>query len=274
MLRFIQIIHDTQCMITTGGMLKKVREMKPLVCQITNNVTINDCANVTLCTGGSPVMSDSMADAIEMVGMASALVLNIGTVNDDTLGIMISAGKIANECKIPVILDPVGVGATGYRSRAAEGILKEVKVDVIKGNAGEIASLLGHKGKVRGVDSDTSSEVSDCMRLARKLGIVVGMSGEIDYVSDGKTTYALHNGKDMMDMVSGTGCMLSSVIGCFVGANGVSAESVAAAISSFTVAGELANDSKGPASYKINLMDSLFSLVPEYLNSRLKVEEI
>ena len=96
MLRFIQIIHDTQCMITTGGMLKKVREMKPLVCQITNNVTINDCANVTLCTGGSPVMSDSMADAIEMVGMASALVLNIGTVNDDTLGIMISAGKIAN----------------------------------------------------------------------------------------------------------------------------------------------------------------------------------
>ena len=124
------------------------------------------------------------------------------------------------------------------------------------------------------MDSDTSSEVSDCRRLARKLGIVVGMSGEIDYVSDGKTTYALHNGKDMMDMVSGTGCMLSSVIGCFVGANGVSAESVAAAISSFTVAGELANDSKGPASYKINLMDSLFSLVPEYLNSRLKVEEI
>ena len=273
MVNFIPKHRIPWSMSTAGDMLKNVREKKPLVCQITNNVTINDCANITLCAGGAPVMSDSVADAIEMVGMASAFVINIGTVNDETLRIMVSAGKVANDCKVPVILDPVGVGATGYRSRAAEGILREVKVDVIKGNAGEIASLLGQKGKVRGVDSDAKSEASDCTELAKRLGIVVAMSGETDYVSDGNSTYALHNGIPMMDMVSGTGCMLSSVIGCFVGANGVSAESVSAAITAFTVAGETADDSKGPGSYKVNLLDSLYSLTPEIVDSRSKVDK-
>ncbi len=258
-------------MTTAGDMLKNVKEKKPLVCQITNNVTINDCANITICAGGAPVMTDSLADAIEMVGMASALVLNIGTVNDDTLEMMVSAGKVANDCNIPVILDPVGAGATGFRSRAAEGIMRNVKVSVIKGNAGEIASLLGQKGKVRGVDSDASSEASDCIELAKRLGVIVAMSGETDYVSDGETTYALSNGIPMMDMVSGTGCMLSSVIGCYVGANGVSVESVSAAITAFTVAGELADDSKGPGSYKVNLLDSIYSLTPDAVDSRAKV---
>ncbi len=260
-------------MASAGGMLRTVREKRPLVCQITNNVTINDCANITLCAGGSPVMSDILADAIEMVGMASALVLNIGTVNDDTIEIMVSAGKVANDCSIPVILDPVGAGATGYRSRAAEGILRSVEVDVIKGNAGEIASLLGQKGKVRGVDSDASAEGNICTELAKKLNLIVGMSGETDYVSDGKNTHALSNGIPMMDMVSGTGCMLSSVVGCFVGANGVSADSVSSAISAFTVAGETAKGYNGPGTFKAALLDSLYSLTPEELDGRRKVRE-
>ena len=260
-------------MTSAGGMLRAVREKRPLVCQITNNVTINDCANITLCAGGSPVMSDCLADAIEMVGMASALVLNIGTVNDDTVEIMVSAGKVANDCNVPVILDPVGAGATGYRSRAAEGILKSVNVSVVKGNAGEIASLLGHRGKVRGVDSDASAEADMCTELAKKLDVIVGMSGETDYVSDGKKTYALSNGIPMMDVVSGTGCMLSSVVGCFVGANGVSADSVSAGISAFTVAGETAKGYDGPGSFKTALLDSMYNLKPEELDKKRKVRE-
>ena len=252
----------------------KVKENRPLVHHITNYVTVNDCANVTICAGGSPVMSDEATDIVDITRISSALVLNMGTLNGRTVRSMILSGKIANENGIPVVFDPVGVGASAYRNQVADRILTEVKVDVIKGNAGEIGVLSGIGGEVRGVDSVSSNnEKVATETLAKKYGCVVAMTGETDYVSDGTTTMSLKNGVPMMDCVSGTGCMASSVVGCYIGANGVSVGSVAAAISAFSIAGELAlPGSKGPGTFKMNLMDALFNLTTEQFNSMRKAE--
>lgn len=251
-----------------------VRERRPLVHHITNYVTVNDCANVTICTGGSPVMSDESEDIIDISRIASAVVLNMGTLNKRTVDSIVLSGKVANEHDVPVIFDPVGVGASRYRDDVAARILSEVRVDVIKGNAGEIGVLSGIGGKVRGVDSVSSNDDRAATEtLARKHGCIVAMTGRTDYVSDGERTITLNNGHDLMECVSGTGCMASSVVGCFVGANGASVGSVAAAISAFTIAGELAAPkSNGPGTFKINLLDSLFNLSSEQLDSMRKAD--
>ena len=254
--------------------MKNVKEKRPLVHHITNYVTVNDCANVSICAGGSPVMSDSAKDVVDIARIASAVILNMGTLNKRTVDSMILTGKIANENGIPVIFDPVGVGASNYRNEAAAQILSDVKVDVIKGNAGEIGVLSGIGGEVRGVDSVSSNnERLATETLAKKYGCIVEMTGETDYVSDGERTLTLKNGHVLMECVSGTGCMVSSVVGCYIGANGVSVDSVAAAISAFSIAGELAApESKGPGSFKVNLLDSLFNLTCEQFDSMRKVE--
>lgn len=254
--------------------MKIVREKRPLVHHITNYVTVNDCANVTICAGGSPVMSDEAEDIVDISRIASAVVLNMGTLNKRTVESIIISGKIANENGIPVVFDPVGAGASAYRNLVADRVLTEVKVDVIKGNAGEIGVLSGIGGEVRGVDSVSSNNEKEATEaLARKYGCIVAMTGETDYVSDGKRTITLRNGHALMDCVSGTGCMASSVVGCYVGANGVSVDSVAAAISAFSIAGEVAEPiSKGPGSFKVNLLDSLFNLTAEQFDSMRKAE--
>lgn len=246
------------------GILSKVNETKPLVLQITNTVTINDCANITICAGGSPVMSDAVKDASELASIASAVVLNIGTINEHTMDVMMAAGKSANDNNVPVILDPVGAGATKYRNNVIKKILSKIDVSVIKGNAGEICSLAGMDGKVKGVDSCTESNAEAAQRLAEKTGAVIGMTGPIDFVSDGKRTYKLMNGTPMMRCVSGTGCMVSSVTGCYVGANGASTESVAAAIALFSASGEIAKENcTGPGTFKAALFDALYNM-PSY----------
>ncbi len=252
-------------MSTTSEIRKKVVDKCPLVHMITNYVTVNDCANVCICAGGSPVMTDAAEDVPDMVGLASAVVLNIGTLNCRTVESMILAGKTANAKGIPVILDPVGVGATKYRTETAERILAEVKVSVIKGNQGEISILAGLGGEVRGVDSAKGADdIAEAAKaLASKTGCIVAATGPADYVSDGKTVITLKNGSKWMSTVSGTGCMLSAVVGAYVGACGPNIESVASAISVLNIASEIAADSGkvgGPASFKVALLDSLYSL--------------
>lgn len=252
--------------------LSKVRDARPLVHHITNYVTVNDCANVCICTGGSPVMSDAAEDVPGMVGLASAVVLNIGTLNPRTVESMLVAGKVANSKGIPVVLDPVGAGATEYRTACVRTILDRVKISVIKGNAGEICVMAGMAGTVRGVDSGDAGDVAGAVKaLASRHGCVVAASGPVDYVSDGKTVMELENGSPMMENVSGTGCMLSSVIGCFVGACGASAGSVASAITTFNVASEDAEKMcKGPGSFKTALMDCLFNIDPSTVGERAR----
>jgi len=240
-----------------------VKEKRPLVHQITNNVTVNDCANITLCAGGSPVMSDSPGDVEEMVNLASALVLNIGTLTDSIVEAMIIAGKTANKLGKPVILDPVGAGATKYRTNTVWKLLEEVKISIIKGNAGEIGALAGVGGKVRGVDSDgiEGDPVEACVALSKRTGAVVVMTGAVDIITDGTKKVAVNNGHEMMSTVSGTGCMTAAVIGCYVSCTDDLILGSAAALAVFNIAGnKAAKRSKGPGSFIMNLKDELSNI--------------
>lgn len=256
--------------------MDKVREVHPLVHHITNYVTVNDCANICICSGGAPVMTDEAKDVRGMVPIASAVVINMGTLNERTVKSMLIAGKIAKEKGIPVIFDAVGAGATGYRNEVAKDIIKTVKPDVIKGNDGEISFLSGIEGGVRGVDAtSTSGDMGSLVKdLAQRHGCVVVSTGKIDHVSDGDVVYELSNGTDLESAVSGTGCMLSSVLGSYAGANGVSAEAMVAGITAFNIAAEKsAADAKGPGSFKVGLFDNLFNLRNEDLKEA-KVKQL
>jgi len=258
-------------------MMENVRMKKPLVHHITNYVTVNDCANICICSGGSPVMTDELKDVEDMVSIANAVVLNMGTLNERTVQSMLAAGNIAKSKGVPVVFDAVGAGATTYRKTVAKLIIDKVRPDVVKGNDGEISFLSGVEGGVRGVDSTASGtgmgeKVKD---LAHMLGCVVASTGEVDHVSDGKVLFELKNGHSLEGCVSGTGCMVSSVIGAYVGANGVSAESVVAAISAFNIAAEhAAKQCSGPGSFKMALFDKMFDLKTKEMNSEIKVSEI
>ena len=243
--------------------LEGVRSKHPLVHHITNYVTVNDCANICICAGGSPVMTDALEDVEDMVGIADAIVINMGTLNPRTVESMLLAGTVAKKKRIPVVFDPVGAGATKYRNCVAERIIKLVKPDIIKGNDGEIAYLSGVEGGVRGVDSTGPSgdSAAHVKSLAGKLGCIVASTGKVDHVSDGKDVCELSNGCDMLGTVSGTGCMVSSAVGCYAGANGANMESVIAAITSFNIAAESAvKMSRGPGTFKASLMDCMFGL--------------
>lgn len=262
-------------MTTASEHMKKVRDTCPLVHHITNYVTVNDCANICICAGGSPVMTDESKDVPDMVKIASAVVLNIGTLNERTVQSMLLAGKCANDAGIPVILDPVGVGATQYRTAVAELILKKVKVSVIKGNHGEISVLAGLGGEVRGVDSVSGANdvASATLALAKRTGTIVAATGPVDYVSDGESVVSRSNGSPLLATVSGTGCMTSSVVGAYVGACGGSMESVASAISVMCIASEIAAEDPavtGPGTFKPKLLDAMYNLKSEDVDARLR----
>lgn len=252
-----------------------VRAKRPLVCHITNSVTMNDCANICICAGGSPVMSCQKYDVTSLMGKADALVLNIGTLDDHQLETMLAAGRLAKEREIPVVFDPVGIGASEYRANAAETIIKAVRPDIIKGNHGEIAFLYGIKDSMKGVDSSIlSDDMSEKVRtLAAKYGCIVASTGETDVVSDGKETYLLSNGCPMEEFVSGTGCMLTSVIGAFIGANGATIEAVTAGITVFNIAAEHADKiSVGPGTFKVNLFDCLYGLKEDDISEESRIK--
>lgn len=257
-------------------LLAAVKEKRPLVHHITNYVTVNDCANVTLCIGAAPVMAHAREEVAEMVSMASALVLNIGTLDHGQVESMLAAGAEAGERGIPIILDPVGAGATMLRTEAARKLLHKLHVSVLKGNAGEIAVLAGAEGKVRGVDSlGVRGDPAEIARkLAGALGIVVAVSGATDVVTDGERTLLVDNGHPMMGMVSGTGCMAASVAGAFAAVTRDGVASTAAALAALGLAGErAAAKCDTPASYKIALIDETYRLKPEDLYKGAKVRE-
>lgn len=254
------------------GFVESVRSKKPLVLHVTNNVTVNDCANATICAGGSPLMCDSIEEIEDLVRISSSVVINIGTVNERTFEIMILAGKVANDLGMPVVLDPVGVGASTYRNEAVKNILDSVEVSVIKGNGSEISFMAGSKIRTKGVDSTVDTDSSITAKLAKKTGGIVCMTGKIDYVSDGKKTIGLCNGNDVMDKVSGTGCMLASVIGCFIGACGADIDTTTAAVSAFNIAGECAvSNSYGPGSFKPALFDYLSMITDDDIKKNMRI---
>lgn len=244
----------------------RARKNRPLVHHITNYVTVNDCANITICAGGAPVMADALEESGEMAGCAGALVLNIGTLNPGIIDSMICAGKAANDRGIPVILDPVGAGATKLRTESTRRLLKELDIAIIKGNAGEIGVLAGADAQVRGVDSVgiRGDSVAITRNYARDTGITVVMSGETDIVTDGSRVLLVENGHPMMGEISGTGCMATSVTGVCAAVEKDRVLAAATALSVFGLAGErAAGKSRGPGSFKPALFDEMAALTAE-----------
>ncbi len=261
--------------ISAGSTLRTLRERKPLVHQITNYVVMNETANATLALGALPVMAHAREEVEEMVGLAGALVLNIGTLSPHWVVAMLAAGRAANARGTPVVLDPVGAGATSYRTETAKQILDEVDVTVLRGNAGEVATLVGVEAEVRGVESvGAGGEPAGLAREAAKtLGVVASVTGPVDHVSDGETVLAVANGHELLAAVSGTGCMSSALTGCFLAAKADDPLAAAAeALAAFGVAGEdAAEGANGPGSFHVNLYDALAGLDPDTLDGRARI---
>ena len=259
--------------------LRKISDEKPLVHHLTNYVTVNLVANVTLSTGALPVMAHAREEVEEMANLASALVLNIGTLDPGQIESMILAGKRANERGIPIILDPVGAGATSLRTRTAERLLSELDVGAVCGNAGEVATLAGLDAEVRGVESLAGDAQGAALQAARSLGVTVAATGPVDYVSDGGSTLAVSNGHPLMGRVVGSGCASTSTIGCFAAVAGADAETVAHALAYYGRAGEVAAESvgvEGGGTFEPRFLDALAALAgdPGSLDGSARVKEV
>jgi hydroxyethylthiazole kinase len=259
-----------------AGLLATVRSERPLIHHITNSVTINDCANITICTGAAPVMAEAPEEVGDMVAAAGALVLNIGTLSAAQVEAMLIAGRRANELGIPVVLDPVGAGATAFRTATAGRLLDALEIAVLKGNAGEIGVLAGTGGSVRGVDSGgvAGDPVETARECARVTGTVVSMTGAVDVVTDGDRVFLVRNGVPAMDRLSGTGCMASSVTAAFVAVADDYAVASAAALAALGRAGEwAATSARGPYSFRTALFDEVAGLTAEDLAGHARIEE-
>ena len=267
---------SVQTSIAAGSTLRRLREEKPLVHQITNYVVMNETANATLALGALPVMAHAREEVEEMVRLARALVINIGTLSTPWVEAMLAAGKEAGRCGIPVVLDPVGAGATRFRTDTAKRLLEEVDVAVVRGNAGEVATLVGVDAEVRGVESiGGPDDAADLARAAaRTLGTVAAVTGAVDHVSDGDRLAAVANGHPLLAAVSGTGCMSTAATGCFVAAKPDDPFAAATeALAAFGVAAEdAAEQARGPGSFHAVLYDALHGLDPATLDRRAKVE--
>jgi len=259
---------------TFSDLFAHLRERRPLVHHITNYVTVNDCANITISVGAAPVMADAPEEVCEMVTFAGALVLNIGTLNKGQIESKLLAGGMANDRWIPVILDPVGAGATRFRTECAQRLLDELKITILKGNAGEIGTLAGAEASVRGVDSHgvTGDLEKIARHFAQRAGMTVVVSGLTDIVTDGKRILLIENGHPMMGSISGTGCMAASVTGAFASVTDDPVIASAAALAAFGIAGEkAAAGARGPYSFKTALFDEMAALKPEDLASGARI---
>jgi hydroxyethylthiazole kinase len=272
---------DKEGVAEYSKILGAVREKKPLVHHITNYVTVNDCANITLAIGASPIMADAIEEARDIASIASSVVLNIGTLNNRTVESMIAAGKAANQKNIPVIFDPVGAGASKLRNDAVKRILNEVRVDVLRGNISEIGFIQGQSAGAKGVDASEGDLQTDAGRIASDLARtkknIVAVTGAVDAVSDGHRTVRIKNGHSALSGITGTGCMCSSLAGSFCGAapNNLFAAAVAALIA-MGVAGEIAYEKAGTAgngSFRVSLIDAVSQLNEAVLTERAKLYE-
>jgi hydroxyethylthiazole kinase len=257
--------------------LREISSQKPLVHHLTNYVTINLVANATLSTGALPVMAHAREEVVEMVSLASALVVNIGTLDPTFVEAVLLAGNRANERGIPVVLDPVGAGATSFRTNTAERLLSELTISAVCGNAGEISTLAGLAAEVRGVESLAGDARQAATKAADALGVTVAATGETDYVSDGEQTLAVSNGHPLMGRVVGSGCASTAVVGCFAAVGGADAETVAHALAYFGRAGEVnARGAGGGGSFEPLFLDALAGIAgnPDGLADALRIEEI
>ena len=263
-----------------------LRRRGPLIHNITNYVTVNDCANMVLACGGSPIMADDAAEVEEITALCSGLNINIGTLNSRTIPSMLLAGKKANALGHPVVLDPVGAGASHLRTDTALRLLQEVKFTVIRSNISEIKTLASGSGTTKGVDADLADQVTEetldaavafAKAFAQRTGAVVAITGAIDIVADAQKAYCIRNGHPMMSSITGTGCQLSALTAAFVAANpGCPLEAAAGAVCAMGLAGEIAHGRLSPldgnATYRNYILDAIYNMTPEQLEKGANYE--
>lgn len=261
---------------TAAALLARVRDTRPLVHHITNTVTQNDVANATLAIGASPVMAHAPEEVEAMVAQARALVLNVGTLTVAAVDAMVRAARRANAEGIPVVLDPVGVGATPFRTAQVERLLAEARLACVRGNTGEIAALAGRPGMVRGVDavSDGGADAADdrvrlAAALAVRLRCAVAATAEVDALTDGARLVRLAHGHPWLGQITGSGCMATACIGAFAAVEEDALAAAVAGLACFELAAEqAARVASGPGSFRVALFDALAALDPGAVAAR------
>lgn len=267
-------------------MLENVRKNCPLIHNITNYVTVNDCANIVIACGAAPIMADDKEEVADITTLCAGLNINIGTLNSRTIASMLIAGKRANQLKHPVVLDPVGAGASKLRTETAMQLIKQVRFSVIRGNISEIKTLASGSGTTKGVDADVADKVTEenleaviafAKAFAEKTGAVIAITGAIDIVADSKKAYCIRNGHPMMSSITGTGCQLSAMTAAFVTANPeCTLEAAAAAVCAMGYAGEIAHSRltqlDGNSTYRNYIIDAIYNMTPEMLEKGAKYE--
>lgn len=259
----------------TCEVIARVRSQRPLIHHITNFVVINATANITLCMGALPVMAHAPQEVEEMVGAASALVLNLGTLWPEQVEAMLLAGRRANQRGIPIVLDPVGVGATRLRTESAHRLLGELSIAIVRGNLAEIATLAGMDAEIRGVESmgSTDDVAPIASQFSKKFGCVAAVTGPIDGVTDGARLMRVTNGHPMMATVTGTGCMATSVVAACAAVEKDAVIATAAALAAFGLAGEFAAaKAQGPGTFQVHLFDAVATLTQEALRAGIRIE--
>jgi hydroxyethylthiazole kinase len=255
--------------------LEKIRTQSPLVHNITNYVVMNITANALLAAGASPVMAHAIEEVEDLAGIAGALVLNIGTLSGPWIEAMVKAGQTANRKKVPVVLDPVGSGATVYRTATTHMLIRETHPAVIRGNASEIRSLLHSGSTTKGVDSTHAPEEvwKDATALSHTHNCVVVISGPTDIVVKGDEVFRIKNGHPLMPRVTGMGCAATALIGAFLTVNSSPLYASAHAMAMMGIAGEMAAErSPGPGSFVSHFLDALFLMRESDIATRLKWE--
>ena len=267
-------------------MLKNVREKAPLIHNITNYVTVNDCANILLACGASPIMADDIGEVEEITSICTGLNINIGTLNERTIAAMLAAGKKANELNHPTVLDPVGAGASKLRTHTAKELLEQVKFSVIRGNISEIKSLYLGSTSTKGVDADIADFVNKenlpqtvkfAKEFAKSTGSVIVITSAIDIVADSETAYCIHNGDAMMSRITGSGCQLSAMMAAYISANKEDTLKAAlACVCAMGLCGEIAkkrmSEQDGNSTYRNYLIDAVYNLSPEDLEKGARYE--
>ncbi|PEJ98434.1 hydroxyethylthiazole kinase [Bacillus wiedmannii] len=258
-----------------------VRESNPLVHNITNVVVTNFTANGLLALGASPVMAYAKEEVAEMASIAGALVLNMGTLRPEEVEAMLLAGKSANVNNVPVLFDPVGAGATSYRTEVARHIPDEIELAIIRGNAAEIANVINERWEIKGVDAGAGNGNVNVVSIARQaadeLNTVAVITGKEDVVTDGERTILIRNGHPILTKVTGTGCLLTSVIGAFVAVEKDYVKAAVAALTFYGVAAELAaakTVEKGPGSFQIEFLNQLANTTSDDIEKYGKIEFI
>lgn len=259
-----------------SSVLQSVRQKSPLVHNITNYVVMNTTANALLAMGASPVMAHATNEVEDMVAIASSLVINMGTLSDHWVEAMLLAGQKANQIGIPVVFDPVGVGATPYRTEVAQRILRMCKPTIIRGNASEIMALFASNSQTKGVDSTmASNEALDAAKaLAQNLNCVVVISGATDYITNGEQVISIHNGHEIMEKVTGLGCTATALVGATAGVEKDALLAAASAMAIMGIVGDMAFEiSNGPGSMQLNFIDKLYALGAVDIEQRLKMND-